>query len=89
MTKDLPPASQGGIWSLSAAKARLSELIDRAQAAPQVIAVNGQQNVVVVSAKEWERRTSLKGTLAAFLFESPLRGANLDLKRCGDRPRDV
>jgi len=30
-----------------------------------------------------------KGTLAQFLLESPLRGADLDLERQRDEPRDL
>ncbi|TIT87738.1 MAG: prevent-host-death protein, partial [Mesorhizobium sp.] len=34
------------------------------------------------------RKTARKGTLAEFLLESPLRGADLDLERQPDEPRD-
>ena len=76
-------------WSLAGAKARLSEVIDRAQAGPQIITRNGKPSAVVVSAQEWARKTERKGTLAEFLLTSPLRGADLELERRGDTPRDV
>jgi hypothetical protein len=44
---------------------------------------------VIVSAEEWARKTVRKGTLAEFLLASPLRGADLDLERQRDAPRDV
>ncbi len=71
------------------AKARLSEVIERAQSAPQTITRNGKPSVVVVSAEEWQRKTVRKGTLAEFLMDSPLRGADLDLERQRDEPRDL
>ncbi|MGJ5177755.1 type II toxin-antitoxin system Phd/YefM family antitoxin [Bradyrhizobium oligotrophicum] len=82
-----PP--EKGAWTLAGAKARLSELVDRAQSGPQVITRNGKPAVVVVSAEEWSRKTARKGTLAEFLLASPLRGADVDLDRTHDKPRDV
>ncbi|MDD1532569.1 MULTISPECIES: type II toxin-antitoxin system Phd/YefM family antitoxin [unclassified Bradyrhizobium] len=75
-------------WTLANAKARLSEVIDRAQAGPQVITRHGKPNAVVVSAEEWARKTTRKGTLAEFLLASPLRGTDLELDRVHDEPRD-
>jgi prevent-host-death family protein len=76
-------------WTVAGAKARLSEVIERAQSSPQTITKNGKPSVVVVSAEEWRRKTARKGTLAEFLLESPLRGADLDLERQRDDPRDL
>lgn len=70
------------------AKARLSEVVDRAQAGPQIITRNGKPSAVIVSAEEWARKTVRKGTLAEFLLASPLR-ADLELERQRDAPRDV
>ena len=75
-------------WTLANAKARLSEVIDRAQTGPQVITRHGKPNAVVVSAEEWARKVERKGTLAEFLLASPLHGANLELEREHDGPRD-
>jgi prevent-host-death family protein len=86
-TPPLPPA--GGTWTLAGAKARLSEVVDRAQAGPQTITRNGKPSAVIVSAEEWARKTVRKGTLAEFLLTSPLRGADLELERQRDTPRDV
>lgn len=76
------------IWTLANAKARLSEVIDRAQMGPQIITRHGRPNAVIVSAEEWARKTTRKGTLAEFLLSSPLRGADLELERVHDIPRD-
>ncbi|MCO5164165.1 MAG: type II toxin-antitoxin system Phd/YefM family antitoxin [Mesorhizobium sp.] len=76
-------------WTVAGAKARLSEVIERAQSTPQTITRNGKPSVVVVSAEEWQRKTVRKGTLAEFLMDSPLRGVDLDLERQHDEPRDL
>jgi prevent-host-death family protein len=88
-TPSSPPL--GGTWTLAGAKARLSEVVDRAQAGPQTITRNGKPSAVIVSAEEWARKTLRKGTLAEFLLASPLRGADLELEleRQRDKPRDV
>ncbi len=85
----LPVSKEDENWTVARAKARLSEVIERAQSAPQTITRNGKPSVVVVSAQEWQRKTARKGTLAQFLLESPLRGSNLDLERLRDEPRDL
>lgn len=75
--------------TVAGAKARLSEVIERAQSAPQTITRNGKPGVVVVSAEEWQLKTVRRGTLAEFLMDSPLRGADLDIERLRDEPRDL
>ena len=64
-------------WTVTAAKARFSEVIERAQSSPQTVTRNGKPIVVIVSAEEWRQKTTRKGTLAEFLLDSPLRGADL------------
>ena len=44
---------------------------------------------MIVSAEEWARKTVRKGTLAEVLLSSPLRGADIELERQRDKPRDV
>ena len=87
----MPRRSEKGhdIWTVADAKARLSEVIERAQGEPQVITRNGKPSAIVVSIEEWTRKTARKGTLAEFLLNSPLPGAELDLDRISDEPRDV
>ena len=76
-------------WTVAGAKARLSEVIARAQGAPQTITRNGKASAVVVSAEEWARKVARKGSLAEFLLDSPLRGTEFDPERLRDEPRDV
>ncbi|KAA9383030.1 type II toxin-antitoxin system Phd/YefM family antitoxin [Neorhizobium galegae] len=77
------------IWTVAGAKAKLSEVMERAQLAPQTITRNGKPSVVVVSAEEWQKKTARRGSLAEFLLASPLRGSDLDVERQGDEPRDL
>jgi len=85
--KSTPDQSES--WTVADAKARLSEVIERAQRDPQVITRHGKPSVIVVSAEEWSRKTARKGTLAEFLLASPLRDVDLDLARVRDKPRDL
>ncbi|HKO06241.1 MAG TPA: type II toxin-antitoxin system Phd/YefM family antitoxin [Alphaproteobacteria bacterium] len=77
-------------WTVAEAKAKFSEVIERAQSGgPQTITRNGRTAVVVVAAEEWERKTRRIGNLAEFFAASPLRGSGMRIKRIRDRPRSV
>jgi prevent-host-death family protein len=77
-------------WTVAEAKAKLSEVIERAQSGgPQTITKNGRTAVVVVDAQEWERKTKRTGNLAEFFATSPLRGSGLTVGRLKHRPRKV
>jgi prevent-host-death family protein len=80
MTIEVIMASQS--WTVAQAKAKFSEVINRAQSeGPQTITRNGNNAVVIVDAEEWQRKTKRVGTLADFFANSPLRGSGLKLKR--------
>jgi prevent-host-death family protein len=91
MTKmTMKPAGARTTWAVAEAKARFSEVIDRALAdGPQTITRKGKEAVVVVSAEEWQRKTVRKGNLAEFFAASPLRGTGLTIKRTKDGPRKL
>lgn len=77
-------------WPVGEAKARLSEVIDRALSeGPQAITRNGSLVVVLVSAEEWESKTRRKGNLAEFFAASPLRNSGLKIERLKDKPRKI
>jgi prevent-host-death family protein len=79
-----------GTWTVAEAKAKFSEIVDKAtKNGPQTITKNGRTAVVVVSAVEWERKTRRPGNLAEFFAESPLRGSGLKARRKKDGPREV
>jgi prevent-host-death family protein len=80
----------GEIWTVAEAKARLSELIEQAQSkGPQIITRHGRRMAIVVSDKEWERKTRRVGSLADFFANSPLRGSGLKIERIKGRLRPV
>ena len=78
------------MWTVAEAKAKFSELIDKAKSeGPQRITKHGRTTAVVVAADEWNRKMDRKGNLADFLSSSPLRGAGLKLKRLPVRLRRI
>jgi prevent-host-death family protein len=78
------------IWKVAEAKARFSELIERALTeGAQEVTRHGKRAVVVVSAEEWDQKTRRKGNLVEFFERSPLRGSGLEIERLQEKPRDV
>jgi prevent-host-death family protein len=77
-------------WTVGEAKAKLSEVSERARSrGPQTVTRHGRSAVVIVSAEEWRRKTERSGTLVEFLAASPLRRSGLRVKRAKDRPRTI
>lgn len=84
------PINGAHVWTLARAKAKFSEVVDRAQAeGPQTVTRNGRPVVVIVSVQEWERKTKRTGNLAEFFANSPLRESGLEIERGGDRLRPI
>lgn len=77
-------------WTVAEAKAKFSEVIDRAMSeGPQTITRKGRTAAVIVGADEWQRKTRRAGNLAEFFAESPLRGSELKVRRPKARPRKI
>ena len=77
-------------WTVAEAKARFSEIIDKATAeGPQAVTRRGRKAVVIVDAEEWERKTRRSGSLAEFFATSPLLASGLEIERSKDGLRDV
>ena len=77
-------------WTVAEAKAKFSEVIDRAQTAgPQIVTRNGRKSAVIVAADEWERKIKRVGNLAEFFDASPLRDSGVKMRRSKDRPRKI
>jgi prevent-host-death family protein len=77
-------------WTVAEAKAKFSEIIERAMSeGPQTITRNGHTAAVVVGAEEWQRKTKRAGNLAEFFAGSPLRGSNLKVRRLKAQPRKI
>src|SRR5579864_9398116 len=78
------------IWTVAEAKAKFSEVIDRALSqGPQTITRKGRTTAVIVGAEEWQRESTRVGRLAEFFAASPLRGQGLKLPRRKSRPRKI
>ncbi len=70
------------IWTVAEAKAKFSEVLDRAVSdGPQTITRNGKTTAVIVSAEEWARRGKREGTLLDFFANSPLREYGVEIER--------
>jgi len=77
-------------WTVAEAKAKFSELVEKARVSgPQTITRNGRTAVVVVSAEEWERKSHRPGNLAEFFAEAPLRDSGLKVRRTKDATRKL
>ena len=77
-------------WQLTDAKARFSELFERALEAPQRVSRHGKQAVVVLSARAYDRIVAPSrkaGPLVAFLGR--LHFGELDLERTEVFERDI
>ena len=61
-------------WQLQEAKARLSELVQKAQdEGPQTITLRGKEAAVVLGAEDYARLSRSRRTLADVLRASPIR----------------
>jgi prevent-host-death family protein len=75
-------------WSVAQAKAKFSEVLEKARAeGPQTITRHGRKAAVLVAAEDWERKSRPKENLAEFFARSPLRGSGLNLDRLRIRLR--
>jgi prevent-host-death family protein len=73
-------------WTVAEAKAKLSELLEKARLeGPQKITKHGRTTAVVIAAEEWQRKAQRKGTLAEFLAASPLRHSGLKSRKLSIR----
>ncbi len=80
-------------WALAEAKAKFSELVEKAvHEQPQHITKNGRPVAVLVSLAEWKKERAGAGnqrTTAEFFRASPLCDSGLVVRRTGSRVRDV
>lgn len=81
--------SEAAVWSLTDAKARLSELVENANHTPQVIARHGNPSVVVLGMNRYRELVGGGESLVDFFRRSPLFGLDLDLERSIDTGREI
>lgn len=80
------------VWQLQEAKARFSELFQKAlDQGPQRVTRRNRDAVVIVPASAWDHanRGKSRGNLAEFLAASPLAGSGLTVRRNPSRSRRV
>lgn len=76
-------------WQFQAAKAKLTELVNRASKQPQLITRHGQPAVIVMNVEAYEALTGKHESLIDFLRRSPLCGVDLKLDRSPSPMRDI
>jgi len=77
-------------WQVQEAKARMSEVVKRAQVEPQDITSHGKSVAVVVSRAAFDRLTRNQGSLVDFMRASPLFDAgDVDFERDRSPTREV
>ena len=79
-------------WQMQEAKARLSEVVKRAELdGPQGITVHGKSVAVVLSRAAFERLSGQQASLLAFMQASPMAGLDdeLVIDRDNSLTRDV
>lgn len=78
-------------WQMQEAKARLSEVVKRAEAeGPQDITLHGHSVAVMLSRAEFDRLAGTGESLVAFMRRSPLYGVDdVCIDRDKSPPREV
>lgn len=77
-------------WQMQDAKARMSELVKRAQKQPQAITLHGKPVAVVVSQETFDKLSRSQESLVDFMQRSPLYGMNeIVFERDCGLPRDI
>lgn len=77
-------------WQLQDAKARLSEVVQRAATqGPQRITVRGRPTAVVISEAEYQRLHGPRPSFVDLMRASPLVGLDLDVPREQTPTRDL
>ncbi|MFZ2853288.1 MAG: type II toxin-antitoxin system Phd/YefM family antitoxin [Rhodocyclaceae bacterium] len=77
-------------WQMQDAKARMSELVKRAQQQPQDITLHGKSVAVVISRDTFDRLAQNQGSLVDFMRRSPLYGSeDIEFERDRSPAREV
>ncbi|MDF1760423.1 MAG: type II toxin-antitoxin system Phd/YefM family antitoxin [Coxiellaceae bacterium] len=77
-------------WQLQEAKAKFSEVINKAVTqGPQNITVRGESKAVVISIDEYEKLTKNKKTFLQLMRQSPLVGVDFKVTRDKSTTRDT
>lgn len=79
------------VWQMQEAKARLSEVVRRAESeGPQDITVHGQSVAIVLSRAAYDRLTGNRLSLLEFMQQSPLYGVEeIEFERDSSPTREI
>jgi prevent-host-death family protein len=78
-----------GVWQVHTAKARFSELLQRAESeGPQVITRHGKEAAVLLSAEDYHKLEAAKPDFKEYLLSGP-KIDELDITRENDRGREI
>ncbi len=78
-----------GVWQVHTAKARFSELLQRAESeGPQVITRHGKEAAVLLSAEDYHKLEAAKPDFKEYLLSGP-KVDELDITRENDRGREI
>jgi antitoxin Phd len=76
------------VWQIQEAKNKFSEVVNEAiNHGPQIITKRGVETVIVLSYAQYRKVMLSRKKLSDFFRESPLAGADLDLRRDKSRVR--
>jgi antitoxin Phd len=76
-------------WQFQEAKAKLTQLVNKAAKHPQLITRHGSPAVVVMNVDDYEKLTGKHESLVSFLRRSPLCGVDLKIERSKSPMRDI
>lgn len=77
-------------WQVQEAKMKLSELINEAKKHPQLITVRGEDTVIVISKREYEKLAKPKLSIYQAMQQFPYKNEQLEFKRINSQKlRDV
>ena len=77
-------------WQLQNAKNKFSYFVDKAQHdGPQIVTKHGKDAVVVLSIDEYRKLVKPETNLVEFFRDSPFAGADLEIIRSKEPPREI
>ncbi len=77
-------------WKLQDAKAKFSQVVENAlKTGPQYVTRRGQEAVVILSVKEFQKITTKKPTLKEFLLNCPKMDDGFEFERPKDYSRNI
>ncbi|KKB96700.1 Phd YefM [Candidatus Arcanobacter lacustris] len=77
------------IWQTQEAKAKLTELMNKAKIRPQIISRRGINEIVMMNIKDYEKLCNKKEDIVSFFKNSPLNNLEIEFERDKSPTRDI